>query len=80
MGIGDKTILAAGTDMKAVTLDMVSKMVDEDSAIVSIYFGSDVSEEDAEEIGAAIEENYPDVDVEINNGGQPIYYYVISVE
>ncbi len=80
MGIGDKTILAAGTDMKAVTLDMVSKMVDEDSAIVSIYFGSDVTEEDAEEIGAKIEEQYPDVDVEINNGGQPIYYYVISVE
>ena len=80
MGIGDKTILAVGTDMMAVTLDMVDKMVDEDSAIVSIYFGSDVTEEDAEGLSAAIEEKYPDLDVEINNGGQPIYYYVISVE
>ena len=80
MGIGDKTILAVGTDMMTVTLDMVDKMVDEDSAIVSIYFGSDVTEEDAESLSAAIEEKYPDLDVEINNGGQPIYYYVISVE
>ncbi len=80
MGIGDKSILAVGTDLKAVTLEMVDEMVDEDSAIVSIYFGSDSSEENAEEIAAAIEEKYPDVEVEINDGGQPIYYYVISVE
>jgi len=80
MGIGDKTILAAGTDKKTVTLEMIDRMVDEDSAIVSIYFGSDSSEEEASEIAEAIEEKYPDVDVEINDGGQPIYYYVISVE
>ena len=55
-------------------------MVDEDSAIVSIYYGTDATEEAAEEIGAVIEEKYPDVEVEINAGGQPIYYYVISVE
>ena len=80
MGIGDKTILAAGTDKKTVTLEMIDRMVDEDSAIVSIYFGSDSSEEEASEIAEAIEEKYPEVEVEINNGGQPIYYYVISVE
>lgn len=80
MGIGDKTILAAGTDKKTVTLDMIDRMVDEDSAIVSIYFGSDSSEEEASELAEAIEEKYPDVEVEINDGGQPIYYYVISVE
>ena len=80
MGIGDKTILAAGTDKKTVTLEMIDRMVDEDSAIVSIYFGSDSSEEEASEIAEAIEEKYPDVEVEINDGGQPIYYYVISVE
>ena len=80
MGIGDKSILAVGTDLKAVTLEMVDEMVDEDSTIVSIYFGSDSSEENAEEIAAAIEEKYPDAEVEINDGGQPIYYYVISVE
>ncbi|MDD7334119.1 MAG: DAK2 domain-containing protein [Lachnospiraceae bacterium] len=80
MGIGDKSILSVGQDLKATTLEMVDEMVDEDSAIVSIYYGEDASEETAEEIAAVIEEKYPDVEVEINNGGQPIYYYVISVE
>jgi dihydroxyacetone kinase-like predicted kinase len=55
-------------------------MIDEDSAIVSIYFGSDASEESASEIAEVIEEKYPDVEVEIHDGGQPIYYYVMSVE
>ena len=80
MGIGDKSILSVGTDLMATTLEMVDAMVDEDSAIVSIYFGSDSDEASAEEIAAAIEEKYPDLEVEINDGGQPIYYYVISVE
>ena len=80
MGIGDKSILAVGKDLKQTTLEMVDAMVDEDSAIVSIYFGSESSEEKAEEIAYAIEEKYPDVEVEVNDGGQPIYYYVISVE
>ena len=80
MGIGDKSILAVGKDLKQTTLEMVDAMVDEDSAIVSIYFGSESSEEKAEEIASAIEEKYPDVEVEVNYGGQPIYYYVISVE
>ena len=80
MGIGDKSILAVGKDLKQTTLEMVDAMVDEDSAIVSIYFGSESSEEKAEEIASAIEEKYPDVEVEVNDGGQPIYYYVISVE
>ncbi len=80
MGIGDKTILSVGTDLKTVTLQMVDEMIDDESAIVSIYFGADVSEEDAEELASIIQEKYPDLEVEINNGGQPIYYYVISVE
>ena len=80
MGIGDKSILAVGTDMNTVTIEMLDKMIDEDSEMVSIYYGSESSEEDAEAILEAIEEKYPDVDVEINDGGQPIYYYVISVE
>ncbi len=80
MGIGDKSILSVGTDLKATTLEMVDAMVDEDSAIVSIYFGSDSDEDSANELAAAIEEKYPDVDFEVNDGGQPIYYYVISVE
>ena len=80
MGIGDKSILSVGTDLRATTLEMVDAMVDEDSAIVSIYFGSDSDEDSVNELAAAIEEKYPDVEVEVNDGGQPIYYYVISVE
>ena len=80
MGIGDKSILSVGKDLKETTLEMVDAMVDEDSAIVSIYYGSDAEEAAAEALGLAIEEKYPDVEVKINNGGQPIYYYVISVE
>ena len=80
MGIGDKELLSVGTDLKATTLEMIDAMVDEDSAIVSIYYGTESNEEDAEAIGAVIGAKYPDVEVEINNGGQPIYYYVISVE
>ena len=80
MGIGDKTILSVGTDLKETTLSMIDCMVDEDSAIVSIYYGSDSTEDDANELAELIGEKYPDVDVEVNLGGQPIYYYVISVE
>ena len=80
MGIGDKEILSVGTDLKATTLEMIDAMVDEDSAIVSIYYGTESNEEDAEAIGAVIGAKYPDVEIEVNNGGQPIYYYVISVE
>ena len=80
MGIGDKSILSVGTDLRATTLEMVDAMIDEDSAIVSIYFGSDSDEDSANELAAAIEEKYPDVEVEVNDGGQPIYYYILSLE
>ena len=80
MGIGDKSILSVGKDLKETTLEMVDAMMDEYSAILSIYYGSDAEEAAAEALGAAIEEIYPDVEVYINDGGQPIYYYVISVE
>ncbi len=80
MGIGDKSILSVGTDLEATTLDMVSQLVDEDSAIVTIYYGADMTEDDANAIAAQIEANHPDVEVEVQFGGQPIYYYLISVE
>lgn len=80
MGIGDKGILAVGTDMAAITLEMIDCMVDDESALISVYYGSDISEEDAEALAEAIGDKYPDVDVELQYGGQPIYYYVISVE
>lgn len=80
MGIGDKTILSVGQEIKDTTLDLVSQLVDEDSELISIYYGSDVSKEDAEELLSAIEESYPDVEVSLEIGGQPIYYYILSVE
>ena len=80
MGIGDSHILAAGTDCNAVTLEMISKMVTEDSSIITIYYGSDKTEEEAQELAVELEEAYPDFEIEVYDGGQPIYYYIISVE
>ena len=80
MGIEDKGISAVGTNMFAVTLEMVDHMMDDDMELVSIYYGSDVTEEDAAALSDAITDKYPSVDVELQYGGQPIYYYVISVE
>lgn len=80
MGIGDSGILSVGTDMQKTLLDMVAQMIDDESEILSIYYGSDTSESDAQDIAAKLEVLYPDIDVEINAGGQPIYYYIISVE
>ena len=80
MGIGDKGILAAGTDRKTITLDMVDAMMEEDLELISIYYGSDVEESEAEQLQNILIEKYPDCDVELQNGGQPIYYYVISIE
>lgn len=80
MGIGDSGILSVGQDMAKVTEEMVGAMVDDMSELISIYFGSDVEEAAAEELRASIEAAYPSCDVELQFGGQPIYYYVISVE
>ncbi len=80
MGIGDAGILAVGTDLPEITLGMVDAMMDEDLELISIYYGSDVKEEDAEQIRAAVAEKYSGCDVELQYGGQPIYYYIISAE
>ena len=80
MGIGDKSILSVGEKLEATVLDMISQLVDEDSAILSIYYGEDMKEDDANAIAEKVEAEYPDVEVEVHYGGQPIYYYVISVE
>jgi DAK2 domain fusion protein YloV len=80
MGLGDEGLLSVGQDRQAVTMDMVAQMADEDSELISIYYGSDVTEEDANSLCDALTEQFPDCDVEVYDGGQPIYYYVISVE
>lgn len=80
MGIGDAGILAVGPCIDSTTKDMLAQLVDEDSELISIYYGEDVSEEEAEKLIAEIEELYPDQDVDAHCGGQPIYYYILSVE
>lgn len=80
MGIGDAGILSVAKDISEATMELIDTLVDEDSELISIYYGSDTAQEDAEELTEQVKEKYPDVDVELQNGGQPIYYYVLSVE
>ena len=80
MGLGDKTILSVGRDKKQTTQEMIDAMIDDDTGIVSIYYGEEAKEEEAEELSGYITEKYPHVEVEIHEGGQPIYYYIISAE
>ncbi len=80
MGIGDSSILSVGKDMETVTKEMIDQMVDEDSAIISIYYGEEVQDEEAQQLGKELGEQYPDCEIEVHYGGQPIYYYVVSVE
>ncbi|MGN0168129.1 MAG: DAK2 domain-containing protein [Acetatifactor sp.] len=80
MGIGDSGILSAGASINEVAKDTIAQMMTEDAELISIYFGSDVAEEDAEAFRSQIAELYSSCDVELQYGGQPIYYYVMSVE
>ena len=80
MGIGDQGIVAVGTDMVKVTRDMIAELVDEDSELISVYYGCDVAEDAAEALRADLEDAYPACDIELQYGGQPIYYYTVSVE
>lgn len=80
MGIGDEGILAVGTDIRETALAMMAELVDADTEIIGVYYGEDVTEADAGALGEKLAEAYPDAEVEVHYGGQPIYYYVISVE
>ena len=80
MGIGDSGILSNGTDMMEVTFRMIEDMMEDDKELISIYYGSEVSEETAGELKDRVEERYPRCDVELQYGGQPIYYYIVSAE
>ena len=80
MGIGDKGLVSVGNDISDVTFDLIKDAVDEDSELISIYYGADVKKEDAEAVAARVEESFPDCDVQNYYGGQPIYYYIVSVE
>jgi len=80
MGIGDSGILSNGKDITEVILKMMSQMVDDDTELISVYYGEDVSEEDAATMHDKIAETYPNCDIEFQKGGQPVYYYIISAE
>lgn len=80
MGIGDSGMLAVGKERADVAKETVAAMMNDEAEVISIYYGADIPEEEAEELAASLEEEYPDCEVELNLGGQPIYYYVISVE
>lgn len=80
MGVGDQSILSVGTDKETVTMEMIEQMIDEESALVSIYFGEEATGEEAANFADLIASKHPDLEVEVNRGGQPIYYYIVSVE
>lgn len=80
MGLGDKTILAVSDDIRTTAVELVKNLVDDESELISIYYGEDVSEEDANSVGEELMDLFPDLDVEVHYGGQPIYYYIVSVE
>ena len=80
MGIGDAGIIAVGTDIQNTAKEMLAAIVDEDSELISLYYGEEISAEDAESFAAEIAELYPDMDIDAQFGGQPIYYYVMAVE
>ena len=80
MGIGDRGILSVGGEKDAVALEMIKEMVDEEIELISIYYGADVPKEEAEAFGKEVGMLYPDCDIELQYGGQPIYYYVVSAE
>ena len=80
MGIGDKGIIAVGKEVEDTTKEMLRELVDDDSELISIYYGAEVEEAQAEAFAAEVEEAYPDVDIDMHYGGQPIYYYVLAVE
>jgi len=80
MGIGDAGILSVGQSVEDTAKDMLAQLVDEDSELISLYYGQDVLPEDAEKFAQTLEDTYPDIDIDVHMGGQPIYYYVLSVE
>ncbi|WP_297136695.1 DAK2 domain-containing protein [Terrisporobacter sp.] len=80
IGLAEGKLLAAGEEVNEITTDLIEKLVDEDSAIITLFYGEDTSKEDAEALASDLEEKFEDIDVELHYGGQPLYYYLISVE
>ncbi|WP_026835579.1 DAK2 domain-containing protein [Eubacterium xylanophilum] len=80
MGLSDKTIEAVGKDIKETTVELIKRLIDDDSELITLYYGEEISEEEATDVASEIESSYEDVEVEVEYGGQPIYYYFVSIE
>lgn len=80
IGLADGKIVTAGKDIKEITISLLEKMLDDDSEIVTLLYGQEIDEEKAGQIVSFLEGKYPDLDIEMHPGGQPLYYYIISVE
>lgn len=80
IGLGEGKLLSAGDDIDDITTKLIESLVDEDSAIITLFYGEDTKKEDAEALQEALEEKFEDIDIELYYGGQPIYYYLVSVE
>ena len=80
MGLDDKNIISIGEDVSDTTLELIDNLIEEESDLLSLYYGTAVDKSDAEELVGRIEEIYPGIEVELNYGGQPIYYYFLSIE
>ena len=80
MGLTDKTIVSVGSDLQGTAKELIESLLDEDSELVSLYYGSDATKEQAEQLAEDIESTHEDVEVEVQYGGQPVYSYFISVE
>ncbi len=80
MGLGDHGILSVGTSISGVTLELVDAMMTAEKELISVYYGEEIDKDDAEKLSERLAEKYPDCDIELQYGGQPIYYYIISAE
>lgn len=80
IGLDNKKILSKGTNLENATIDLIAKMKEDSHQVITLYFGDGVKEEDAEALCAKLAEKYPDCDVDFHNGGQPVYYYIVSLE
>lgn len=80
MGLGDHGILSVGTSISGVTLELVDAMMTPEKELISVYYGEEIDKDDAEKLSERLAEKYPDCDIELQYGGQPIYYYIISAE
>lgn len=80
MGIGDAGIISVNSNIQKAFVEMIEGMLDEESSIISVYYGQDVTKKDAEKMVKAVSKKFPEVEVELQPGGQPVYYYIVSVE